>query len=297
VSGGTEGAAPRHRGDRGAGTYLTDGVLPGAIELHEATRAFEVRADAGRTLKELVLGSSRRAGRRGVDARGPERVWALRGVDLSVAPGETVAIVGRNGAGKSSTLRVLAGIVPLDGGSVRIGGHVAALLDLAAGFSRDFSGRENITMGGALYGLTRRQVEERLEDMVAFSELGEFVDLPLKAYSSGMLVRLAFAIVAFLDADVLLIDEVLAVGDGAFQRKCEERIAAQVAAGATLVLVSHDLALIERTCARTVLLEGGRVAADGPTAEILERYRDLLSGEAAPVRGTDHLAERAAGTP
>jgi ABC-type polysaccharide/polyol phosphate transport system ATPase subunit len=273
-----------------SGAYVQDGVAPGTIELDGATRAFRVQADAGRTLKELVLRSGAR--RKGV--KGPDAVWALRGVDLHIAPGETVAIVGRNGAGKSSTLRVLAGIVPLDGGSVRIGGHVAALLDLAAGFSRDFSGRENIMMGGALYGLTRRQVEDRLEDMVAFSELGEFVDLPLKAYSSGMLVRLAFAIVAFLDADVLLIDEVLAVGDGAFQRKCEERIAAQVAGGSTLVLVSHDLALIERTCRRTVLLEGGRVAADGPTAEVLGAYRGLLSGEAAPVRGTHHLADVAA---
>lgn len=275
-----------------SGAYEQDGVPPGTIELAGASRSFRVQADAGRTLKELVLRSG--AHRKG--AAGPDDVWALRGVDLRIEPGETVAIVGRNGAGKSSTLRVLAGIVPLDGGTVRIGGHVAALLDLAAGFSRDFSGRENIMMGGALYGLTRAQVEERIEAMVAFSELGEFVERPLKAYSSGMLVRLAFAIVAFLDADVLLIDEVLAVGDGAFQRKCEERIAAQVAGGSTLVLVSHDLSLIERTCARTVLLEGGRVAADGPTDEVLPHYVRLLEGGAAPVRGTDHLAEVAAGS-
>ncbi|WP_320668546.1 ABC transporter ATP-binding protein [Patulibacter defluvii] len=265
-----------------AGGYEQDAVPVGAIRLEAATRSFNVQVDSGRTLKELLLRREHRGG--------PEAVPALRGVDLAIEPGETVAIVGRNGAGKSSTLRVLAGIVPLDSGRVRIGGQVAALLDLAAGFSRDFSGRENILMGGALYGLTRRQVEERLEDMIAFSELGEFVDLPLKAYSSGMLVRLAFAIVAFLDADVLLIDEVLAVGDGAFQRKCEERIAAQVSAGATLVLVSHDLALIERTCARTVLLDSGVVAADGPTAQVLGEYRHLLSGEAAPVRGTHPTA-------
>ena len=259
--------------------YEEGGVPPGAIVLESATRAFDVRIDSGRTLKEALLGRRRRAS-------GPPPVQALRGVDLEIAPSETVAIVGRNGAGKSSTLRVLAGIVPLDSGRVRIGGRVAALLDLAAGFSRDFSGRENIVMGGALYGLSRREVEERLEDMIAFSELGDFVDLPLKTYSTGMLVRLAFAIVAYLDADVLLIDEVLAVGDGAFQRKCEERIAEQVAGGATLVLVSHDLALIERTCERTVLLDHGRVTADGPTGEVLAGYRHLLEGADAPVRGT-----------
>jgi ABC-type polysaccharide/polyol phosphate transport system ATPase subunit len=266
---------------------VSGGLEAGAIRLRDATRAFDVRIDSGRTLKEVLVGGlRRRSAPGGRDPRHPPPVQALRGVSLDIAPRETVAIVGRNGAGKSSTLRVLAGIVPLDSGSVEIGGRVAALLDLAAGFSRDFSGRENIVMGGALYGLSRREVEERMEAMVAFSELGDFVDLPLKTYSTGMLVRLAFAIVAELDADVLLIDEVLAVGDGAFQRKCEERIAQQVAGGSTLVLVSHDLALIERTCERTVLLDNGRVAADGPTGDVLAEYRHVLEDASAPVRGS-----------
>ncbi|MGE4425632.1 MAG: ABC transporter ATP-binding protein [Solirubrobacteraceae bacterium] len=279
------------------GEYLQDGVPAGTVVLESATRSFRVQVDTGRTLKETLL---RRGGRRAVPVPTADRnaealragtpiddhVFALRDVDLRIEPGETVALVGRNGAGKSSTLRVLAGIIPLDSGAVRIGGSVAALLDLAAGFSRDFSGRENIIMGGALYGLTRAQVDERLDRIIAFSELGDFVDLPLKAYSSGMLVRLAFAIVAFLDVDVLLIDEVLAVGDGAFQRKCEARIAEQVESGATLVLVSHDLALIERTCDRTVLLEGGRVSVDGPTDEVLASYRHRLEDATAPVRAS-----------
>ena len=242
-------------------------AAPGELVLADAWRAFSVRADPGRTLKGLLLG------RRG---DGPAPVQALRDVSLRIAPGETVGVIGRNGAGKSSTLRVLAGIVPLDRGTVAVGGRVVALLELGAGFGRDFSGRENILLNGALHGLTRPEIEARMDDIVAFSELGDFIDVPVRTYSSGMFVRLGFSIAAHLDADVLLIDEVLAVGDEAFQRKCETRIAQRIAAGATLVLVSHDAALIERTCARTVVLDGGEVVFDGPTGDGMPFYHRLM---------------------
>jgi ABC-type polysaccharide/polyol phosphate transport system ATPase subunit len=243
-------------------------VRAGEVVLDHAWRAFSVRADPGRTLKELIL----RRGRGG----GPAPVQALRDVSLRIAPGETVGVVGRNGAGKTSTLRVLAGIVPLDRGTVTCGGRVVALLELGAGFGRDFSGRENILLNGALYGMTREDIEARLDDIVAFSELGEFIDVPVKTYSSGMFVRLAFSIAAHLEPDVLLIDEVLAVGDEGFQRKSETRVAEQVAEGATLVLVSHDAGLVERTCERVVVLDGGAVAYDGPAAEALAFYHELM---------------------
>ena len=191
-------------------------------------------------------------------------------------PGETVGLIGRNGAGKSSTLRVLAGIVPPDSGRVEVGGRVVTLLELGAGFSRDFSGRENIELNGALHGLTRDEVAERMDRIIGFSELGSFVDVPVRTYSAGMFLRLGFAIAAHLDADVLLIDEVLAVGDEAFQRKCEARVAAQVEAGATLVLASHDAALVERTCERVVVLDGGAVVFDGPAADGLGFYHELM---------------------
>ena len=245
-------------------------MSPGEIVLQDASRAFHVRADPGRTLKASLLG------RRSRRAHGPPPVQALDGVTLRVAPGETVGIVGRNGAGKTSTLRVLAGIVPLDSGRVDVGGRAVALLELGAGFGRDFSGRENIMLNGALHGLTREEIEARTEDIVAFSELGHFIDVPVRTYSSGMFVRLGFAIAVHMDADVLLIDEVLAVGDEAFQRKCEQRIAERIAAGATLVLVSHDAALIKRTCARAVVLDGGKVVFDGPSGDGLPFYHRLM---------------------
>jgi ABC-type polysaccharide/polyol phosphate transport system ATPase subunit len=250
-------------------------LRPGEIVLEHASRAFSVRADRGRTLKELLIGKGR--------AGGPAPVQALKDVSLHVEPGETVGMVGRNGAGKSSTLRVLAGIVPLNAGRAECGGKIVSQLELGAGFGRDFSGRENIFLNGALHGLTKAQIEARLEAIVAFSELGGFIDAPVATYSSGMFLRLGFAIAAHMDADVLLIDEVLAVGDEAFQRKCEARIAEQIAAGATLVLVSHDAALIERTCQRLVVLDGGAKVFDGPTGDGMPFYHRLMgTSEAVP---------------
>jgi ABC-type polysaccharide/polyol phosphate transport system ATPase subunit len=248
-------------------------MRPGEIVLEHASRSFSIRADRGRTLKEVLLGRAREGG--------PPPVQALRDVSLHVQPAETVGMVGRNGAGKSSTLRVLAGIIPLDSGRVECAGQVVSLLELGAGFGRDFSGRENILLNGALHGLTRPQIESRMDDIIEFSELGTFIDVPVRTYSSGMFVRLGFAIAAHLDANILLIDEVLAVGDEAFQRKCEARIMRQIEEGATLVLVSHDAALIERTCERLVVLDGGAVVFDGPTGEGMPFYHRLMGTEEA----------------
>jgi ABC-type polysaccharide/polyol phosphate transport system ATPase subunit len=247
-----------------------EGLSLGEIALREATRTFSVRADQAGTLKGLLLGRR---------VRGPAPVTALDNVTLHIDPGETVGMVGRNGAGKTSTLRVLAGIVPLQSGQAGCGGRVVSLLELGAGFSRDFSGRENIYLQAALFGFARRQIEERLERIIAFSELGEFIEVPVKTYSAGMFLRLGFSIAAHLDADVLLIDEVLAVGDEGFQRKCLRRISEQIASGTTLLLVSHDLAAVERVCERVMVLDSGRIVFDGPTTEGLHHYRRLTGTE------------------
>jgi ABC-type polysaccharide/polyol phosphate transport system ATPase subunit len=243
----------------------------GEIVLEHATRSFALVHERSRTLKELFV-------RRGAGAR--SRVQALDDVSLRIAPGEAVGMVGRNGAGKTSTLRCLAGIVPLDSGRAECGGRVVSLLELGAGFGPDFSGRENIYLNGALHGFSREEIEERVDRIIDFSELGDFIDVPVKAYSAGMYLRLGFSIAAHLDADVLLIDEILAVGDESFQRKCLARIRQQMQAGATLVLVSHDPTAIERACERVVVLDGGRVAYDGPVAEGLLFYHRLIGTEA-----------------
>ena len=249
-------------------------MAPGEVVLDHASRSFSVRADHGRTLKQVFVGGRE-------ERVGPPPVPALDDVSLRIAPGETVGLVGRNGAGKTSTLRVLAGIVPLDSGQVACGGRVVSLLELGAGFGADFSGRENIHLTGALHGLNRAEIEAREQDIIDFSELGDFIDVPVRTYSSGMFVRLGFAIAAHLEADVLLIDEVLAVGDEAFQRKCLDRIARHIAAGVTLVLVSHDARLIEQVCDRVVVLDAGRVAFDGPAGEGLPFYHRLMGTEEA----------------
>lgn len=246
-------------------------LAPGEIVLEHATRSFDVRADGATTLRGLLH-------RNRHDDLGPEKIPALVDVSLRIHPGETVGIIGRNGAGKTSTLKVLAGIIPLQSGRAECGGRVVSLLELAAGFSRDFSGRENIYLQGALYGFTQAQIDERLEDIIAFSELDHFIEVPIRTYSQGMLLRLGFSIAVHLDADVLLIDEVLAVGDEGFQGKCLTRVAERIEAGATLVLVSHDLSSIERACKRAVVLDHGHIAYDGATAGGIVHYRRLVNG-------------------
>jgi ABC-type polysaccharide/polyol phosphate transport system ATPase subunit len=250
-------------------------LAPGEVVLENATRSFSVVHERSRTLKELFV-RGRAAGRTSVQA--------LQAVTLRIRPGEAVGLVGRNGAGKTSTLRCLAGIIPLDSGRAECGGRVVSVLELGAGFGPDFSGRENIYLNGALHGFDRDEVEERADAIIDFSELGEFIDVPVKAYSSGMFLRLGFSIAAFLDADVMLIDEVLAVGDESFQRKCLERIAERMEAGATLVLVSHDPAAVERVCRRVVVLDRGRVRFDGDVAEGLLFYHRLLGAEPGATR-------------
>jgi ABC-type polysaccharide/polyol phosphate transport system ATPase subunit len=252
---------------------------PGEISVEGVSRRFRVHARDARTLKDLFVQRGRTEA---------EDVWALHDVSLNVARGEAVGLIGRNGSGKTTLLRIVAGIIKPTTGRVRAEGRVGSLLELGAGFHPDFTGRENVFLNGAIYGLRRADIRQRFDEIVAFSELEHAIDRPVRTYSSGMTVRLGFAIAAFLDADVLLLDEVFAVGDESFQRKCFGRIARFKQEGGTIVFVSHDAAAVERLCERSVLLDAGAVAFDGPTREAIARYRRTLADEIDP-------AERGAG--
>ncbi|MEO8285657.1 MAG: ABC transporter ATP-binding protein [Chloroflexota bacterium] len=201
-----------------------------------------------------------------------ERFWALREVSLTVSKGQMVGLIGRNGAGKSTLLRMIGGVGRPDEGSVRTRGRIGALLDLGTGFHPDLTGRENVFVAGVIGGLTRREVAQRLEAIVGFAELEEVIDNPLRTYSTGMVMRLAFAVAANTDPDVLLIDEVLAVGDLPFQRKCLEQIAQFKNNGCAIVLVSHDLDLVRRLCDEVIWLKSGQLELHGPAEVVVGQY-------------------------
>ena len=251
----------------------------GEIGVRDLSRRFRVYPRGTRSLKSIVLLRDR--GR-------AKDVWALRDVSFSVEPGSALGLVGRNGSGKSTLLRIIAAIIKPTAGRVDVGGRVGTLLELGAGFHPDFTGRENVFLNGSILGLKRAYIRERFDEIVEFAELEDFIDVPVRTYSSGMYMRLGFAVASHLNADVLLLDEVFAVGDGAFQRKCLDKIVDFNRNGGTIVFVSHDAQAVERLCERTILLREGRVAFDGPTHEALTEYHALLADERDP-------AERAAG--
>lgn len=211
--------------------------------------------------------------------------WAIRDVSLRVEPGETVGIVGRNGAGKSTLLQLISGtLAPTEGRSV-VNGRLSALLELGTGFNPEFTGRENVTLNGQLKGFTRREMEDRFDEIAAFADIGDFIEQPVKTYSSGMLVRLAFAVHAILDPDVLIVDEALAVGDVRFQAKCFDRLAALKARGTSILFVSHDVGAVRRFCEKAVWLDNGQTVATGDTYEVTSAFTAfMLSGERISAR-------------
>jgi lipopolysaccharide transport system ATP-binding protein len=233
-----------------------------------------------RSIPEAVLKGLGRLGAR-------ERYWGLRGVSFRVAPGCMLGVIGRNGAGKSTLLRLIGGVGQPDEGRITVRGRISGLLHLGIGFHTDLTGRENVVVGGVIGGLTRREVAERFDAIVEFAELREFIDSPLRTYSSGMQMRLAFAVAIHTVPDILLIDEVLAVGDYAFQRKCLDRIGRLRAQGRTIVLVSHDTEQVRDLCDEVLWLKDGRTAAFGPADQVVARYLSDL-GEETKRRTPSH---------
>ena len=208
-----------------------------------------------------------------------ERFVALDGVSFTVGEREVVGIVGANGAGKSTSLRLAAGVYQPDAGTVEVNGRVSALIELSAGFHPDLSGRENIHLVGALHGLRRRAVAAAVDDVAAFADIGDFLDSPVRTYSTGMAVRLGFAVAAHVPADVLLVDEVLAVGDAEFRAKCLRRMSERRDEGVSVLFVSHNLAVMEQFCDRLIFVHHGRIVAEGAPAEIIARYRRTTADE------------------
>ena len=218
-------------------------------------------------------------------ARSEEELWALQGVDFSIPAGSAVGIIGRNGAGKSTLLKILSRITPPTTGEVRLRGRVGSLLEVGTGFHPELTGRENIFLNGAILGMRRREIAERFDAIVAFAEVERFLETPVKRYSSGMYVRLAFAVAAHLEPEILVVDEVLAVGDAEFQRKCLGKMSEVSGAGRTVIFVSHSMQAVSALTERVLLLDQGRCLFDGPTAEGLARYRALQgSDERQPAR-------------
>jgi lipopolysaccharide transport system ATP-binding protein len=205
-----------------------------------------------------------------------QQFWGVRNVSFNVPRGHALGVIGRNGAGKSTLLRLLGGVAKPDEGRVRIQGRLSGLLALGAGFHTDLTGRENVFVDGVVAGLTRREVMRRFDSIVEFAELRDFIDSPLRTYSSGMQMRLAFSVAIHTEPDVLLVDEVLAVGDAAFQRKCLDRIAYFKRSGCAIVLVSHDVGLVREICDQALFLRSGVVAASGTAASVTEAYLSAI---------------------
>ncbi len=238
-----------------------------AIVLDHVSKRFTMEHDRPRSLQEVVLSLAQRG-----HNRRPETFWALRDVSFTVRQGEACGIIGENGSGKSTLLKLITRILQPTEGTIQVNGRIAALLELGAGFHPDLTGRDNIYLNGSILGLSRREMQERFDEIVSFAELERFIDVPLKHYSSGMQVRLGFAIATSVDPDILLIDEVLAVGDESFQHKCLARIDEFRAQHKTIVFVSHDLATVNRLCDRAVWLEDGIVRDQGLTRRVIDFY-------------------------
>ena len=243
-----------------------------AIEVEGLSKRYLLGEDQpGRSLRESITASVRRLGAR---RRQRDEIWSLRDIDLSVAEGEAVGVIGRNGAGKSTLLKILSRITEPTAGVSRTRGRVTSLLEVGTGFHAELTGRENVYLNGAILGMSRRDIDRRFDEIVTFAGVTRFIDTPVKRYSSGMYLRLAFAVAAHLEPDIMVVDEVLAVGDAEFQARCLRRMETAESEGRTVVFVSHNLDAITRLCSRTVWLEAGRIAAEGPSGEVVQRYLD-----------------------
>jgi lipopolysaccharide transport system ATP-binding protein len=249
-----------------------------AIQIKNVDKCYQVYESPARRLKQFIMPRiERKLGK--TPSIYHEDFWALKDVSFDLPKGQTMGVVGRNGSGKSTLLQIIAGTLTPSAGSVHVNGRVAALLELGAGFNADFTGRENVYLNASLLGLSHEETENKLDDILSFADIGHFIDSPVRAYSSGMLVRLAFAVQAQIDPEILIVDEALAVGDAKFQAKCFARLKKLKQDGTSILFVSHATEQIVTHCDRALLLEGGVVQAQGQPRDIVNRYLDILFGK------------------
>ena len=244
------------------------------IDVRDVKKKFRVYRDRGNTLRDRFLTAGR--------GRYQEH-WVLKGISFQIKKGEAVGLIGENGCGKSTTLKMLTKILYPDEGSIEMKGRVSSLIELGAGFHPDMSGRENIYTNASIFGLSRKEIDRRLEEIIAFSELNEYIDDPVRTYSSGMYMRLAFAVAINVDADILLIDEILAVGDAAFQAKCFRKLQDIKAGGATIVIVSHAMGQIEQICDRSIWINDGVIRLEGKPRDVHPKYMEWMSRKNRPA--------------
>jgi lipopolysaccharide transport system ATP-binding protein len=264
-----------------------------AIECIGLSKRYRISQGARyRTIRESLSNAAASAIGR-ADRRSDHELWALRDVSFAVERGEVLGIIGRNGTGKSTLLKILSRITRPTAGRGVVNGRVGSLLEVGTGFHQELTGRENIFLNGAILGMTRREIRQRFDAIVAFAEVERFLDLPVKRYSSGMYMRLAFAVAAHLDSEILLVDEVLAVGDAAFQKKCLGAVAKIASGGRTVLMVSHNLVAVEGLCSRALCLEDGRVGREGEVRDVISYY--LRSGMRAMVEQVWEDRDRAPG--
>lgn len=255
-----------------------------AIEVKNITKKFKVYYDKGSQLKERLLFRNRN--------RYEERK-VLNDISFTVKKGEAIGLIGKNGCGKSTTLKLLTRIIYPDNGTIEMGGRVSSLIELGAGFHPDMSGRENIYTNAAIFGLGKKEIDEKLDRIIEFSELGEFIDNPVRTYSSGMYMRLAFSVAINVDAEILLIDEILAVGDAKFQAKCFNRLREIKASGTTIVIVSHSTAQIEQICDRAIWIKDGKIEEEGAARGVVQDYMSwIMNGETTEEFKKVELAEK-----
>ncbi len=241
------------------------------IQLQNVSKRFRFTPDMPQSVLESIISIFSR--NRSEDE---QDLWAVEDISFDIMPGQSMGIIGRNGSGKSTLLKLISRILQPTTGKIAVRGRVSALLELGAGFHADLTGRENIFLNASVLGLTREEIELQYDSIVAFSELEEFIDMPVKHYSSGMYMRLGFSVAIHVDPDVLIVDEILAVGDQSFQAKCLDRIMDMKRRGVTILIISHDLTTIERLCSHIVWLDKGAVRASGPAEKVIEQYRDHM---------------------